>query len=97
MKPLAVPKDVEVVTGFALKVALGSAAFFVVAVVAVALKFGLNRLEAMQPMPAWFKTSADIIELVIWVADVIVYALFLLNELREAVLSTLGKWREPHG
>ncbi len=97
MKPLAVPKDVEVVTGFALKIALGSAVFFVVTCVAVALKFGLSQLEAMQPMPAWFGTSASVIELVIWIADVIVYALFLLNELREAVLSAWRRLRAPHG
>ena len=97
MKPLAVPKDVEVVTGFALKIALGSAAFFVVACVAVTLKFGLNWLERMETMPSWFRTSAEVIELVIWTADVIVYALFLLNEVREAVLSAWRRWREPHG
>ncbi len=97
LRPIAVPKDVEVVTSFALKTILASLAFFVVALAAVGLKGGLEWAERLVSMPQWFLISASWVEIAIWKADIVVYVLFLISEVRDSVLGTIKRWRAPHG
>ena len=97
LRPIAVPKDVEVVVGFALKVVMASLAFFLVALVAVVLKAGLEWAEHLVAMPQWFLLSASWVEIAIWVADIIVYVLFLISEVRDSLVGTVKRWRTPHG
>lgn len=96
MKALAVPKDVEIVSGFAAKFILGSLGFFCVALTAVGLYHGLLLLERWGA-PPFLSLSAPYVELAIWIGDLVVYAFFLVTEVWESVRETAKRWKAPHG
>jgi hypothetical protein len=94
---LIIPHNVKALTDFAAQIVFGAVAFAVVFVAALLLSLLIRWGSAVTSAPAWLDTSASLVEMVVWGADIFVFALFILSEVIKSVRAFWQEWSKPHG
>jgi hypothetical protein len=92
-----IPHNVKALTDFATQIVFGGVAFAVVFVAALLLSLLIRWGSAVTSAPAWLDTTASLVEMVVWGADIFVFALFILSEVIKSVRAFWKEWSKPHG
>lgn len=79
-----VSRDTGALVAFAIQVVIGSLAFLTVFLCAVGIAWTVHYFEGVLPLPGWLAISAQVVEVVIWAVDLVVFGLFLLSEVIKA-------------
>ncbi len=94
---LIIPHTVKALTDFAVQIVFGAVAFAVVFVAALFLSLLIRWGSAVTSAPAWLDTSASLVEMGVWAADIFVFALFILSEMIKSIRAFWQEWSKPHG
>ena len=88
--------DLEPLIRLTLKLVVGAGAFAVVFLTAVLLNLLVRATETHTRLPAWLVASTGWVEVLLWTGDLVVYGLFVVREVVEAVREYVREWRAPH-
>jgi len=94
---LVIPNKVKASTDFATQIVFGSMAFAVVFVAALLLSLLIRWGSRVTSAPGWLDTSAGLVEMAVWRADLFVFALFILSEGIKSVRTFWREWSKPNG
>ena len=81
MSEISVSKQFAALIAFSIQVVVGAVAFIAVFLAATAIAAVVHYFEARDLVPTWLSESAKVVEVAIWVIDLIVFGLFILTEL----------------
>ena len=93
MPKVQVTTPIGLVVAFVLQVFFGSIGFFLVYIVAVALSVGIHLLNKMATESApWLTIAAPYVEIGLFCADLIAFALFVASEVLKLARALLQEW-----
>jgi hypothetical protein len=94
---LIIANKVKALTDFAAQIVFGSMDFAVVFVAALLLSLLIRWGSRVKSAPGWLDTSAGLVEMAVWGADIFVFALFILSEVIKSMRTFWREWSKPNG